>query len=304
MELTLLVLAAGMGSRYGGLKQMDPMGPNGETVLDYSVYDAIRAEFTQVVFVIREDFAKEFKEGVGEKFAHKIKVDYVFQKLSDLPSGHELPAERSKPWGTSHAVWAARNAISGAFAVINADDFYGADAYLQIATYFKNTATDSGKLSHYCMVGYGIENTLSDHGHVNRGICGTKNELLQDVEEITEIERQADHSIIGHRTDGKDYPVAAGAIVSMNFWGFSSDIFPHLENQLHEFLAKSGHELKSECYLPSLIDELIKTEKAECQVLQTSSSWFGVTYPEDKAIVVENIQKLISDGAYPESLNV
>lgn len=302
MQPTLLVLAAGMGSRYGGLKQMDPMGPNGETVLDYSVYDAIRAGFGKVVFIIREDFADLFREQVGAKFADKIEVDYVFQKLDDLPEGFSVPEGREKPWGTTHAVRAARNSVQGPFAVINADDFYGADSYQQMARYFDQSAKATDGISHYSMVGYHIVKTLSDHGDVNRGICSAENGYLKDVEEVTEIKREGD-TIQGNWLDGERRPVSETAIASMNFWGFTSDLFDYLESHFTAFLQERGQEMKSECYIPTLVDELIRDGKADCKVLETSSSWFGVTYPDDKPHVVENIQKLIAAGDYPESLD-
>ncbi|BDS05132.1 nucleotidyltransferase [Oceaniferula spumae] len=301
MQTTLLVLAAGMGSRYGGLKQMDPMGPNGETVLDYSVFDAIRAGFTRVVFIIREDFAESFKEQVGSRFADKIQVDYVFQKLDDLPEGFSIPEGRVKPWGTTHAIRAARNAIDGPFAVINADDFYGSDSYKRMATYFDHASKATDGVSHYCMVGYHLLKTLSDHGDVNRGICSAENGFLKDVEEVTEI-KQETGSIQGNWLDGERREVSQDAIASMNFWGFTADLFDHLEVHFIEFLKERGEEMKSECYIPTLIDELIRNGKADCRVLETDSSWFGVTYPDDKPHVVENIRRLVDEGEYPQSL--
>ncbi len=303
MEPTLLVLAAGMGSRYGGLKQMDPMGPNGETVLDYSVYDAIRAGFKRVVFIIREDFAEAFREGVGARFEGEIEVDYVFQKLDDLPEGFSIPEGREKPWGTTHAIRAARNAVAGPFAVINADDFYGSDSYQRIASYFKEAATSSDGISHYAMVGYHITKTLSDHGDVNRGICSDDGGFLTDVEEVTEIKREEDGKIHGNGLDGNRREVPESAVASMNFWGFGQEFFTQLENHFIEFLNERGSEMKSECYIPTLVDELIRNGKADCKVLETTSSWFGVTYPDDKPFVVENIQKLINTGDYPSPLD-
>lgn len=303
MDTTLLVLAAGMGSRYGGLKQMDPMGPNGETVLDYSVYDAIRAGFTRVVFIIREDFAAAFREGVGARFEGKIKVDYVFQKLDDLPEGFSIPEGREKPWGTVHAVRAARHAVTDPFAVINADDFYGADSYQRIATYFKESAGTQDGISHYAMVGYHITKTLSEHGDVNRGICSDENGFLKDVEEITEIKREDDGKIRGNGLDGNRRDVSETAIASMNFWGFTPEFFSQIEDHFIAFLKERGTEMKSECYIPTLVDELIRNGKADCKVLETTSSWFGVTYPDDKPHVVENIQKLIESGDYPTPLD-
>lgn len=299
---TLLVLAAGMGSRYGGLKQMDPMGPNGETVLDYSVYDAARAGFGRVVFIIREDFAEAFKESFGNRFDDQIKIDYVYQKLDDLPDGFSVPEGREKPWGTSHAIRAARNAINEPFAVINADDFYGADAYRCMAKHFQQSKQSGDNKSHYCMVGYQLPNTLSAHGDVNRGICRVEGGLLVEIEEVTGIERQDDGNIQGTWLNGELAAVSENAIASMNFWGFTPDLFDHLEEHFVDFLTNHGNELKSECYIPTLVDDLIHSNKADCKVLETSSSWFGVTYPEDKPHVVDNIRQLVECGEYPAKL--
>jgi hypothetical protein len=302
MKPTLLVLAAGMGSRYGGLKQMDPMGPNGETVLDYSVFDAIRAGFGKVVFVIREDFAEAFREGVGTRFAGRIEVDYAFQKLNDLPDGFSIPQGREKPWGTAHAVRAARHVIDGPFAVVNADDFYGADAYQVIARWFASLTEDGGK-SHYSMVGYPLKNTLSDHGAVNRGICRTGDDrLLTDVEEVVEIARGDDGVARGTRLDGSIAEIADDSPVSMNFWGFTRSFFDQIEAHFTGFLRERGGEMKSECYIPTVVDDLIRRDEADCLVLDTSARWFGVTYPDDKPHVVESIAGLVADGTYPSPL--
>lgn len=301
---TLLVLAAGMGSRYGGLKQMDPMGPNGETVLDYSVFDAIRAGFGRVVFIIREDFADAFKETVGSRFADRIAVDYVFQKLDDLPEGFSVPAERVKPWGTAHAIRAARDAVKEPFAVVNADDFYGHDAYVRAAGFFQNLPDASATDAPIAMVGYPLENTLSDHGHVNRGICQTDAEgFLANVEEYLNIERESDGTVRGDALDGVRREIPDGTPVSMNFWAFTPAFFGQLEEAFHRFLTQSGAELKSECYIPTVVDGLIRSGHSRCTVLKTTSPWFGVTYPDDKPFVVESIRKLIDAGEYPESLS-
>ncbi len=297
----LVVLAAGMGSRYGGLKQMDPMGPHGETVLDYSVFDAIRAGFSKVIFVIREDFATAFKESVGAKFADKIDVAYSFQKLDDLPPGFAVPEGREKPWGTTHAIRAAREEIDRPFAVINADDFYGADAYTTAAKFLTSEQADDG-LAHYALVGYQIANTLSDHGAVNRGICETDHGLLKGVEEIVEIARKDDQSIEGRALDGSACQVDEQAIVSMNLWGFPVSFLEAIEEHFIEFLKSHGGEAKSECYIPTVVDDFVSRNKAACHVLETSSSWFGVTYPEDKPHVVNSIQGLVDAGDYPTPL--
>lgn len=290
-----------MGSRYGGLKQMDPMGPNGETVLDYSVYDAIRAGFGRVVFIIREDFAEAFRQGVGSRFAGRIQVDYVFQKLSDLPAGYSVPEGREKPWGTAHAVRAARHAVKEHFAVINADDFYGRDAYARAAAFF--ASLPEGIRDEMAMIGYPLENTLSDHGHVNRGICELDGSgHLTRVEEILDIQREGDGVVRGKRVDGSRQDIADGSLVSMNFWAFGPDFFLRLEEAFTDFLEKSGTQLKSECYIPTVVDDLIRSAKGACPVLRTSSQWFGVTYPQDKPFVVESIAKLIAAGEYPSPL--
>jgi hypothetical protein len=298
---TLLVLAAGMGSRYGGLKQIDPMGPNGETVLDYSLHDAIRAGFGRVVFIIREDFAEAFRSGIGSRFAGRIEVDYAFQRLEDLPPGFSVPDGRQKPWGTAHAVRAAREVVDGHFAVINADDFYGRDAYQRAAVFFDSLPETTS--SAMAMVGYPLENTLSDHGRVNRGICQLDEAgFLTNVEEYLEIEREADGHVRGNALDGKRHIVPPGTLVSMNFWAFGPAFFQQLEEGFTRFLHESGDQLKSECYIPTVVDHLIHGGHSQCLVLRTTSSWFGVTYPDDKPSVVASIRRLIAEGEYPEKL--
>ena len=297
----LVVLAAGMGSRYGGLKQMDPMGPNGETVLDYSVFDAIRAGFSKVIFVIREDFAEAFRENVGAKFTSQIEVAYSFQKLTDLPEGFSVPEGREKPWGTSHAILAARDEIDRPFAVINADDFYGKDAYAQAASFLTSNPIEDTK-AHYALVGYKLSNTLSDHGSVNRGICQTADGLLKGVEEVVEIARKEEDEISGRSLDGSACLVAEDALVSMNLWGFPVSFLGELEKHFITFLKEHGSEMKSECYIPTVVDDLINQGTADCHVLETSSSWFGVTYPQDKPHVVVSIQQLVDSGEYPSPL--
>ncbi len=292
-----------MGSRYGGLKQMDPMGPNGETVLDYSVYDAIRAGFGRVVFIIREDFAEAFKQGVGGRFADMIQVDYAFQKLDDLPNGFEIPAGRVKPWGTAHAVRAARDLVKESFAVINADDFYGSDAYVRAAEFLAKPRAETDK-AHYAMVGYPLANTLSDHGDVNRGICKVNGGgLLRSVEEHVKIERDADGVVRGTALDGTRKEVCEVTPVSMNFWVFTHCFMAHLETEFSDFIKEFGNVGKSENYIPTVVDALIRSGKADCSVLDTTSHWFGVTYPDDKRHVVASIHKLIETGEYPADLS-
>jgi dTDP-glucose pyrophosphorylase len=300
MQPTLLILAAGMGSRYGGLKQLDPMGPSGETVLDYSVFDAIRAGFGKVVFVIRHDFADAFKSAVGDKFEGKIEVAYAFQEMADLPDGFSVPEGRERPWGTAHAVRAARNEIDTPFAVINADDFYGQDAYRQLAEYFAHNSNEPELRT--CMVGYPLKNTLSEHGSVNRGICQVKNGTLQSVEEHSTIACSSDGIVRGDNLAGESVEIAPDAIVSMNFWGFTPALFPSLEALFIEFLETYGKEMRSECYIPTVIDTLIQSEQTECAVIETNGAWFGVTYPDDKPFVQASIGKLIASGEYPEQL--
>ncbi len=303
MKPTLLVLAAGMGSRYGGLKQMDPMGPNGETVLDYSVYDAIRAGFGRVIFIIREDFAEAFRQGVGSRFASVIEVDYAFQKLDDLPQGFTVPEGRAKPWGTAHAVRAARHLVNGPFAVINADDFYGRVAYDRAAKFLTVPRDESAK-SHYAMIGYPLINTLSDHGDVNRGICTRDGQnLLTGVEEYVKIEREADGVVRGNALDGTRREVSEESPVSMNFWAFTGGFIGHLETEFTRFIKDFGAVEKSENYIPTVVDALIRSGKADCVVLNTTSHWFGVTYPEDKQHVVASIRNLIETGEYPADLS-
>ena len=302
MKPTLLVLAAGMGSRYGGLKQMDPMGPNGESVLDYSVYDAIRAGFQRVVFIIRRDFADSFKANIGDKFANEIEIEYCYQDLNDLPEGYSLPEGRVKPWGTTHAILAARDLIDSHFAVINADDFYGKDSFQQIISYFHESENPSSDKENYCMVGYKLSNTLSDHGDVNRGVCQGDSGFLNNIEEHTEILVENDGVCRGNNLDGDRVEVSPSALVSMNFWGFPASLMPHLQSHFEAFLAERGTEMKSECYIPTVVDDLIKADQAQCYILETTSSWFGVTYPQDKGACVASIKELVDAGEYPSKL--
>lgn len=297
---SLIVLAAGMGSRYGGLKQLDPMGPNGETVLDYSVFDAIRAGFDRVIFVIREDFADAFKEGIGSRFSDRIQVDYAFQKLDDVPAPFSAPASRQKPWGTTHAVRAARHLIDGSFAVINADDFYGRDAYVKAAEFIGSIADDECAL-----VGYPLKNTLSDHGKVNRGICEVSSDgKLESVEEFLNIERDAEGKVSGQDLNGTISEIAEDVPVSMNFWIFPACFMDVLEGEFVTFLETHATKDTGECYIPTVVDSLIRSGKLSCKVLNTTSSWFGVTYPDDKQHVVDSIRNLIELGDYPATLSV
>lgn len=301
MKPTLLVLAAGMGSRYGGLKQLDPMGPNGEVVLDYSVYDAIRAGFGKVVFIIRKDFEQVFREQVGSRFEGKIEIDYAFQALDDLPEGYAVPEGRTKPWGTAHALRAARAIVSEPFGVVNADDFYGADAFMKAAQ-FLTTAKDDPAVAHYAMIGYPLQNTLSDYGDVNRGICSITEGKLTGVEEFIKIQKDADGIVRGDNLAGERLPVNPAELVSMNFWVFAPSFIELTESHFTDFLAQHGTEQKSECFIPTVVDALIEAGRADCTVIPTTSAWFGVTYPADKPMVVAGITKLVAEGVYPAKL--
>lgn len=290
---TLLVLAAGMGSRYGGLKQLDPVGPDGETLLDYSVHDAIGAGFDRVVFLIRRDIEKDFRAMIGARYEGRVDIGYAFQQLDDLPPGFSPPAGRTKPWGTAHAVWCARDTIAAPFTAINADDFYGADSFRQLGQ-FLASADPAAQPATFAMAGYRLDKTLSEHGTVARGICEVGSDgLLRGVEEVTDLARRADGAIAsGDRTFAPDTPV------SMNFWGFTPQIFPLLENVLHEFLAQQGASEKAEFYIPSAVAGMIAAGAATVRVLPTMADWFGVTYREDRPRVVESIAKLVAAGTY------
>ena len=299
---TLVVLAAGMGSRYGGLKQFDAMGPHGETLLDYSVFDALRAGFARVVFVIRRDFAAAFAAGVGRRYGQRIAVDYVYQELADVPAGFRVPATRVRPWGTLHAVLAARHAVHGPFAVINADDFYGDDAFHRVARYFACMPPATDGVDHYCMVGYPIRPTLSAHGGVNRGLCVERDGFLTGVEEYTAIAAGADGVCRGIPLGGKPVELPGNAVVSMNFWGFTASVFSRLERYFADFLEVDGGSLDAECYIPSAVDQLIRCGEADCRILRTDSRWFGVTYPQDKPASVARLRALIAEGVYKDAL--
>ena len=300
MKPTLVVLAAGMGSRYGGLKQVDPVGPGGEAILDYSVFDAVRAGFGKVVFIIRHDFEAEFKEKVGKKYEGLIPVDYCYQDINDLPAPYKVPEGRTKPWGTGHATRAARGVVKEPFAVINADDFYGRDAFEQLAKFLSN-APDGATLG-FAMVGYKLELTLSENGSVARGICDVAADgTLKGVTEMTKLVKAGD---VAENRENPDAPVKVplDARVSMNLWGFTPGLFTELEARFPKWLAENGAKEKSEWYIPFVVDELIKEGKATCKVLPTESSWFGVTYREDKPFVMAEIKKLVDAGEYPSNL--
>ncbi len=296
MKPTLLIMAAGMGSRYGGLKQLDPVGPNNETLLEYSIYDAIQAGFGKVVFVIRRDFEDAFKEQVGSKFTDKIDVRYAFQSLEDLPEGFTAPAGRTKPWGTGQAVLAAKDRINEPFCVQNADDFYGAEAYRTIAEGFQSLeGSDS------CMVGYRLKNTLSPHGSVSRGVCEITDGYLDEVNERTEIITNAEGTV-QFIEDGTATDMTGDEIVSMNFWGFAPEFFQTLEEKFIEFLQAKGGELKSEWYIPDIVTRMMGNGETRIRILSSDAQWFGVTYPEDRPAVVEALQKMHDQGTYPSKL--
>ena len=299
---TLVVLAAGMGSRYGGLKQVDPVGPSGEAILDYSVFDAIRGGFGKVVFIIRKDIEEAFRRQVGSKYEGLVEVDYCFQDINDLPAPYVVPEGRTKPWGTAHATRAARTVVREPFAVINADDFYGRDAFAKLADFLGSSHQSQGTKHHFAMVGYRLDLTLSANGSVARGICDVASDgSLRGVTEMTKLVRAGD---VAENREDEANPVKLplDARVSMNLWGFTPELFDELERRFPLWLAENGDKPKSEWYIPFVVDELIREGKADCRVLPTDSSWFGVTYREDKPYVVSEIAKLVRAGEYPENL--
>ncbi|MDX9883929.1 MAG: sugar phosphate nucleotidyltransferase [Prolixibacteraceae bacterium] len=298
MKPTLLILAAGMGSRFGGLKQLAPIGPNGETILEYSIFDAIRAGFGKVVFVIRNHFSEEFKNLIEPKISGKIEIEYVFQELDKLPEGYTLPEEREKPWGTGHAILMAKEVIDGPFAVINADDFYGFDAYKTMVEFFRTSANEN----EYSMIGYLLKNTLSEFGAVSRGIC--KADANGNLVEITETHGIAASGgkIVCQTGDGRTGTLDENILVSMNFWGFKQNLFGYLENLFISFLNEKMNVPKSEFYIPFAVFDLIQAGTIQSKVLQADSPWFGVTYKEDQPHVIEKITNLVRSGVYPEKL--
>lgn len=298
MKPTLFVLAAGMGSRYGGLKQIDGLGPNGETIMDYSVFDAVRAGFGKVVFVIRKDFEDDFRRVVLSKYEGKVPCEVCFQSIDTLPEGYTRNPERTKPWGTNHAVLMAKDLIHEPFAVINADDFYGKESFEVLAAYLTSVEHDKGK---YCMVGYRVQNTLSENGAVSRGVCSMEDKgNLTGVVERTHIEEVGNG--IAFTEDGKDTFIDPMTPVSMNMWGFTPEYFDAVEKSFCAFLDEHSQDLKTEFYIPTLVNDMIIAGEATCRVLDTPSKWFGVTYPEDRPQVVMKINNLIKAGVYPEKL--
>lgn len=301
-RLSLLVLAAGMGSRYGGLKQMDAMGPHGESILDYSVYDALRAGFDRIVFVIRRDFSALFERQVLARYVRDVDVSCVFQDPRDLPAGFVWPVGRTKPWGTLHAVLAARQHLDGYFAVVNADDFYGQAAYQAMARHHRQWLAAARPARSCSMVAYELSHTLSDHGGVNRGICTVNNGLLEAVEEVVDIQLGANDTCTGRTLTGQAVSIAPQVPASMNFWGFAPQLIPDLQQEFVEFLRANVDDLRAECYIPTVLSKLITSGRAECHVLSAKSHWFGVTYAQDQQICRRNIEQLIREGAYPAHL--
>lgn len=296
---TLLILAAGMATRYGSLKQIEELGPSGETIIDYSIYDAVRAGFGKVIFVIRSSIEKKFKDVMLHRFADKIDVDFVLQELEDLPEGFYKPKDREKPWGTGHAVWAAAPKIKEPFTVINADDFYGCRSFELIARFLKNKTGEH----QYSLIGYQLKNTLSPYGAVSRGICEiSRDGYLESITEQTHI-IQTKEGIAFTDKDNKFISLEGNEIVSMNLMGFTPSVFPHFETCFKEFLKTKGHESpKAEFYLPEVVNNLVKTGEARVKVLHTPEKWFGVTFPNDKPEAIDTLKSLITDGIYPENL--
>ncbi len=290
-DITLLIMAAGMGSRYGGLKQLDPVGPSGETIIDYSVYDAIRSGFNKIVFIIRKDFEKEFRSQITDKYQDRIKVEFAFQDLNDLPQGFTCPEGRVKPWGTGHAILTASELIQEPFVAINGDDFYGYESFKIVADYYQ------GEGATFSMVAFQLDKTLSEFGGVTRGLCTVRTDLLDTVVETGDLMRTED----GISSD-RDIELDGSEPVSMNVWGFTPDLFKHLKAMFIDFLEKEGSEMKSEYLIPTVVNNLIRSGQKQVHVLRTSSKWFGVTYKEDKPFVSQQIQELIDDDTYPKQL--
>lgn len=295
---TLLVLAAGIGSRYGGLKQMDQVGPSGETIIDYSIYDAVQAGFGKVVFVIRRDIENDFKKIFIDKLKDRIEVDYVFQEVDMVPKGVRFSSGRNKPWGTGHAVLVTEQKINGPFAVINADDFYGGGSYRVMADFLTGSSDDG----EYSMVGYRLDRTLSDHGYVTRGVCEAGHDsYLRIVNERTRIEKEQG-KIIFTDDDGSITRLTGNETVSMNFWGFKKSVFDHLNKYFTQFVKENSDDPKAEFFIPFMITDLIEKDKVKVKILKTDELWFGVTYREDKPVVIENIKELVKKGVYPPRL--
>ncbi len=295
MKPTLLVLAAGMGTRYGGNKQLDEVGPSGETIIDYSIYDAIRAGFGKIVFVIRRDIEQQVRERFVDRLQGKIEIDYVFQEITNLPVGVKVAPDRSKPWGTSHAILVTREKIKEPFGVINADDYYGVESFKILRDFLVNDKNPDN----YCIVGYKLGNTLSEHGHVNRGVCQAGEDgFLRDIVETRQIEKTKEGAV-APGPDGKTLHFTGNEIVSMNLWGFKPSCYDFLGKEFRNFIDKYGMDLKSELDIPTSVDKFVKNGEITIQILMSNERWFGVTYREDKPFVVESIKKMIRKGIYP-----
>lgn len=301
--MTLVILAAGMGSRYGGLKQIDPITENGEFIIDFSVFDAIRNGFDKVVFVIKEENLEEFRSTIGKRFESAVTVQYAFQDISDIPQGFHVPAGRTKPWGTAQALLAARHVVKEPFAVINADDFYGNSAYALLASHLSQTQ-NAGETAEYCMVGYVLENTLTENGTVSRGICRVGDDgYLMDVTERTNIYRKGSTAV--YEENGTETALSLRSVASMNCWGFTPDIFDGVAEGFRNFLSDLGdNPLKCEYYLPFAVRELMAQNRCKVKVYSSDSTWYGVTYHEDKEKVKSSLRQLIREGKYPAKLSI
>ena len=298
-EPTLLIMAAGMGTRYGGLKQIDPVGPNGEIIFDYAIYDAIRAGFKKLVFVIRHCFEDAFREKIGSKFDGIAQTVYAYQELDECLGSFKPPADREKPWGTAHAIVVAKDLIDEPFAVINSDDYYGPTAFEELSKYLSSDMTDGDGSS---MIGYILRNTLSDYGFVSRGVCRCDGDMF--LKEITEIKKikKLDKGAISINDDGTEKTFNGGEIVSMNLWGFPPKLFEHLEKRFQQFLKDFGSDNKAELYIPTVVNDIVQSGQAKVKVLPTTDRWFGITYREDRDIAVGCVNKLIEQGVYPKKL--
>lgn len=299
-DMTLLIMAAGMGSRFGGLKQIEPVGPSGEFMIDYSIYDAIKAGFNKVVFIIKEENYDIFEETVGKRIKNYINVEYCFQKINDLPVGYNVPSDRIKPWGTAHAILAAKNNISENFAIINADDFYGRDAFIEVAKFLKTATVKTPK--EYAVVGYNVLNTLTENGSVKRGICEEDCGYLKKLTESLVEKRE--NKIVAKPLDGShEFEVSSNTRVSMNMFGFTPDLFNYIEDNFQTFLEENKKSLSTcEYLIPDLVEKAIKESYAQVKLLETTAKWQGITYREDKEKVVKEINKLIENNIYPSKL--
>ena len=299
-DLTLVILAAGMGSRFGGLKQIEPVGPNGEFIIDYSIYDAKKAGFNKIVFVIKKENYEIFKETIGKRVEEKIEVAYAFQELDNLPNGYELPNERIKPWGTAHAILSAKDYVDGNFAIINADDFYGYESFEILANYLNNLTVDFKE--HFCMIGYKVANTLTENGSVKRGVCEEIEGYLSKIVE-SKVEKKDGQIVVSPLNGDDSFIVDENTLVSMNMFGFTHNIFDYIENHFPEFLEENKEDnLTCEYLIPDIVFDMIKKDMADVKVLKTNARWYGITYKEDKNEIVSAIQNMINDDIYPNYL--